>query len=497
MPHFYFTADDAKPGFTFIWTIENHRYNLHEGQRLTSPVFTVNAIHQSKWTLSMLRKQYEDDYIDFTLLREEDSYSREIEIEFQLSILDGKGRSLLSMNKIKHLFERNGKSQDAMPAARCGFIRNTREYLAQDALTVSIRMWRTDTQLEDSSLLFARTRIQIERKSFIWSIEKFSSFHNERKRILSLQPSSSTLPNLNFTLSLAENNDDLHIEITQAKSEEKSIASICEIIVMNSFGREVVSDEAGFLFESSDEIWKFPLLITKTKLMSNKILYLPNDILHLKCICGISKGIAINQIDGYDSIISSMDQLCIDKEETLSSATLSEDLHNLFQNTKFSDIVLQAQTKKFSVHKNILCARSPVFSTMFTIDMKEKKSNCVELYDVDDETLQSMLLFIYTDSVGDLKWDALLKLYAVADKYTIELLKLKCTSLLKASLNTFNACSILIFADMHNDKDLKTFVQNFILWKDKEIFESDDWKALMEDQSILAMETMYLKCINE
>ncbi|KAF8770789.1 TD and POZ domain-containing protein 4 [Argiope bruennichi] len=134
---------------------------------------------------------------------------------------------------------------------------------------------------------------------------------------------------------------------------------------------------------------------------------------------------------------------------------------------------------------------------MFTIDMKEKDSDCVELYDIDEDTLHSLLQFIYTDSVADLKWDALLKLYAAADKYQIELLKLKCTSLLKASLRTCNACSMLIFADMHSDKDLKIFVQNFILRKHKEIFESEDWKTLMEDQSILAMETMYLKCINE
>ncbi|KAF8770790.1 hypothetical protein HNY73_018279 [Argiope bruennichi] len=144
----------------------------------------------------LARKQYEEDYIDFCLFREEDSYPHDIEIEFQLSILDGKGRSLLSLNKIKNLFERHEKFKDSMPMARCGFLRNTREYLAQDALTVSIRMWRTDTELEESSLLFARTRIQVERKAFIWSIENFSTFHKDEKRAISLQPTSNNLPNL-------------------------------------------------------------------------------------------------------------------------------------------------------------------------------------------------------------------------------------------------------------------------------------------------------------
>ena len=50
----------------------------------------------------------------------------------------------------------------------------------------------------------------------------------------------------------------------------------------------------------------------------------------------------------------------------------------------------------------ILCARSPMFRAMFSLDMKEKDASEIEVVDVSSETLEQMIEFIYTGKVTDL-----------------------------------------------------------------------------------------------
>jgi len=75
---------------------------------------------------------------------------------------------------------------------------------------------------------------------------------------------------------------------------------------------------------------------------------------------------------------------------------LSDDLGRLFENQKFSDVILSVNGREFYAHKAILAARSPVFAAMFEHEMEEKKQNRVEITDMDHEVLGEMLKFIYT-----------------------------------------------------------------------------------------------------
>lgn len=81
---------------------------------------------------------------------------------------------------------------------------------------------------------------------------------------------------------------------------------------------------------------------------------------------------------------------------------LSEDLGNLFDNEKFSDVTLSVGGREFQAHKAILAARSPVFAAMFEHEMEERKQNRVAITDVDHEVLKEMLRFIYTGKAPNL-----------------------------------------------------------------------------------------------
>ncbi|GIX95581.1 speckle-type POZ protein B [Caerostris extrusa] len=130
---------------------------------------------------------------------------------------------------------------------------------------------------------------------------------------------------------------------------------------------------------------------------------------------------------------------------------------------------------------------------MFLNDLKEKDGDCVDIEDIDDNTLNRMLQYLYTAVVKDLQWESAVDLYEPADKYQIPTLKDKCSSFLQCNLTPSNACEILYLSDLHQDGNLKTCVQNFILKHDRDIFTSSGWNHIMENNPKLAAQTMHLK----
>ncbi|GFQ64397.1 tdpoz1 [Trichonephila clavata] len=103
-----------------------------------------------------------------------------------------------------------------------------------------------------------------------------------------------------------------------------------------------------------------------------------------------------------------------------------------------------------------------------------------------------MLLYIYTATLPDLQWDSACNLYAAADKYEILGLKSKCSSFMKDNITIDNVLDLLILTDMHQDEDLKSAVQDYIL-NHRVIFNTNGWKLFMKTNVELAADLMYLK----
>ncbi|GIY31811.1 TD and POZ domain-containing protein 4 [Caerostris extrusa] len=160
--------------------------------------------------------------------------------------------------------------------------------------------------------------------------------------------------------------------------------------------------------------------------------------------------------------------------------SLKSDLNTMFRDRILCDIKLQTPTETFQAHKNILSARSPVFRAMFTSDMMEKIKDCVDIPDMEADTMHRLLVYVYTNKLEDNQWKNVTDLYEAADKYEIISLKDECSSVLKISLCPANACAILILADLHSDADLKTFVQEYILRNSKAIICSNEWENMIK-----------------
>ncbi|GFR30512.1 speckle-type POZ protein [Trichonephila clavata] len=172
---------------------------------------------------------------------------------------------------------------------------------------------------------------------------------------------------------------------------------------------------------------------------------------------------------------------------------LREDLGSLCCRDDLSDMKIRTNTTSIAVHTQILGARSSVFKAMFSNDMKEKTQGCVDVTDLDDDTVRRMLRYMYTDKMDNLQWESACQLYAASDKYDIASLRKKCTAILQAKLSPTNACQILSLADAHHDKALKKTVQDYIIGEKKTIFSSEEWRSLMDTNLRLAAETMHLK----
>ncbi|GFV55405.1 speckle-type POZ protein [Trichonephila clavipes] len=496
---------DEDRKFSFIWVLENFIFAVEkQGESICSPVF--RGMNGSEWGLALFPRGYDNSaYIAFFLQKVSDGDSDDFPIEWELSLLraDGVPRKTTKMDA--RSFRPDQALGDQVFMKIDDLLARRNELMPNDKLTVCCRIYKADREPRLSGLSFARTRIGLERRSFVWVIDKFRT--SNRKKVFRLDPSSEQIPTL--VLSIHSTNDHFLLEISQGRARKRNL-TVCEISIIDSNGKVLDTKRGDYMFEpNGTTAWQFPPLIPAAIWRANANVYVPNDVLSLRCECIISVGVTSNKLEDYRkfsfpstssplsvSLIHDTDSLGFNKSDVKKGSCpphcLAKDLQDLLQNGAMSDIKLITPTSEFTAHKNIICARSPVFKSIL---MNNRAVDHINIDNIEDDTLKRMLTYMYTDSAEDLDWQTALKLYKAADTYRIQRLEEFCSTVLKASLSPTNACIILNLADQQKDRDLKVEVQKFILKHGKEIFNSTIWTAYMKENPFLAMEAMYLNCI--
>ncbi|GFY78493.1 hypothetical protein TNIN_118871 [Trichonephila inaurata madagascariensis] len=275
---------------------------------------------------------------------------------------------------------------------------------------------------------------------------------------------------LKFFPSLGQNSETfIRVEVCANYCAIEFLALRIHLVDSSGDCTECLNDES--TFTETIKTVLFTLAFSNEELMKKEKRILQNDILQLYCECDIpSRYCGIQQIEKICYGCPSIQEGNVTKEglkskkmPLVSTKALKENLGSLYKENLLCDTKLKTKTGSFPAHKNILSARSLVFRKMFISDMKEKSTGCVDIEDLDDDTVQRMLLYIYTATLQDLQWDSACNLYAAADKYEILSLKSECSSFLKDHLSSDNALDLLILADMHQDEDLKSNTEKFIL----------------------------------
>ncbi|XP_044590853.1 speckle-type POZ protein B-like [Cotesia glomerata] len=179
-------------------------------------------------------------------------------------------------------------------------------------------------------------------------------------------------------------------------------------------------------------------LIEKKKLLNNRDEFLLYDTLT----------IGIKLVVQFDVPASDIKFL-----PSLMKRCIGDDLKELLKNMTECDVTLIVKNEEFQAHKAILMTRSPVFTAMFSHEMKEKKENQVTIPNVDPVIFKRILEFIYTDKVENLKVYAE-RLLEVADQYQLSYLKELCEESIEKSITVENVFKIMTLADHVNSEQL-------------------------------------------
>ncbi|GBM11905.1 Speckle-type POZ protein B [Araneus ventricosus] len=492
--------------FTFIWILENFEYCWQKtGNSLKSPTFIVDTFERTKWSLSIKPRGYDSDrWISLYLRREEDSKgSATIELDYEIAFVASDGSELTSQSEYKHTFLKDGSWGFPKFEERETVFAKRSKFLPQGVLTMRCRMWMSKKKVKKDGLCIARTRIGVERQTFLWRIKKFSTFDVCREKTYRLKSTSDDKPIVSLNLCFSKNRSSHTIFIKFVNSNESIEFSTFQSSLVDAHGEYVNCGKQEFWFSPAIRGEECALSLSKDTLMDNKSLYLPKDALTLHCEYAFYTGVVFEGVEATNygcsnsfitnNMVPENIKTASGEKSNSDTSDLKTDLSSLQKENILCDVKLCTDSEAFPAHWIILSARSPVFRAMFKSDMKKKAKDRIVIEDLKPDIVRRMLLYMYTDSLEELQWQTASDLYVAAGKYQIMSLKNKCTSFLKTNLSLSNACKVLLLADLHQDKEIKSAAQDFILENDKSIINSIEWKLLMEANVSLAAETMLLR----
>ena len=95
--------------------------------------------------------------------------------------------------------------------------------------------------------------------------------------------------------------------------------------------------------------------------------------------------------------------------------------------------------------------------------------------DIDADTFEEMLMFMYSGKVKNLQEKAA-KLLAAGEKYQMMDLKQRCEESLSINLKVDNVLDVLVTAYLHNASSLQSLAMKFIAENAKEVSAQKGWR---------------------
>ncbi|XP_054719198.1 uncharacterized protein LOC129228542 [Uloborus diversus] len=168
---------------------------------------------------------------------------------------------------------------------------------------------------------------------------------------------------------------------------------------------------------------------------------------------------------------------------------LSEDMEMLLTSGNTYDVVLTADEFEVKAHKIILSSRSSVFARMFANPMKENLENKVVISNLDRDSLQDFVFYIYTGRITLKDHKKCRDLFIAADLYDLPELRDICSAWLK--FVTFDsAVDSLRLGNDYDDQELKEAAMTFIAENSEAIKATEKWALLMQERPPLALEML-------
>ncbi|XP_031280422.1 BTB/POZ domain-containing protein At1g55760-like [Pistacia vera] len=171
-----------------------------------------------------------------------------------------------------------------------------------------------------------------------------------------------------------------------------------------------------------------------------------------------------------------------------SNATALASLGRMLRENIHTDIIINASDGSIGAHRAVLAARSPVFRSMFSHDLKEKELSTINISDMSIEACQSFLSYIYGNIEHEDFLTHRLALLRAADKYDISDLKEACHDSLLEDIDAKNVLERLQNASLFALPKLKSSCMRYLVKFGKIYDIRDEFNAflLCADRELIA-----------
>ncbi|GIX72771.1 speckle-type POZ protein-like B [Caerostris extrusa] len=276
--------------FTVTWRIDHMSYFWQSRcVMIESPPFAAGTMEGTKWKLRLFPRDRDGNSIGLYLWRDRDCSSvNDVEMNLELTFLDADGSVLTARTMEKKVIQKGAAEGSLMfESGEDVFVRRRSRFLPDDALTVRCRMWRSDGAEVESRECFARTRVAVEERSFVWNIKQFGALRCDREVARAIHSATEYEHLMDVGLFLAT--DESEGEVLGFKftsPHEKIKISAIQFYVLDAAGGKLKCFGEEIRFHThADEQRQFRSHITKDRLMEEENTYLPDDVLSLLCEC--------------------------------------------------------------------------------------------------------------------------------------------------------------------------------------------------------------------
>lgn len=163
-----------------------------------------------------------------------------------------------------------------------------------------------------------------------------------------------------------------------------------------------------------------------------------------------------------------------------SNAIALESLGRMLTEGIHTDITINASDGSIGAHRAVVAARSPVFLSMFSYNLKEKDLSTINISDMSIETCQALLNYLY----GTIKHEEFmthrLALLHAADKYDICDLREACHESLLEDIDEKNVLDRLQNASLYQLPKLKISCMQYLVKFGKIYDIRDDFTAFLQ-----------------
>ncbi|CAH0747708.1 unnamed protein product [Diatraea saccharalis] len=161
--------------------------------------------------------------------------------------------------------------------------------------------------------------------------------------------------------------------------------------------------------------------------------------------------------------------------DIIKSIKLQYSLNGILSKQENTDFILESASKnKFSTHRIILAAHSPVLRSL----IKDLKTTSLSI-DISDSDMNLLLEFLYTGTVNDILKQDCVSLLRIADKFQLTNLFLIAEYATELQINVENAVDVAQLAHRYKLENLWQKVLDFIK-KNPKVMQTNGWKNLKD-----------------